>query len=57
MFSTRQNPIRVCKRMHEILLVLFIVALWFLTETLSHAFKVDSNRMIDMQMAYFGDDM
>lgn len=43
--------------MHEILLGLFIVALSFLTVTLSHALKVDSNRRIEMQMGYFGDDM
>ena len=43
--------------MHEILLVLFILALSFFTLTFSYALKVDSNRRIEMQMGYFGDDM
>ena len=43
--------------MHEILLGLFILALSFFTVTFSHALKADSNRRVEMQMHYFGDDM
>ena len=43
--------------MHEMLLGLFILALSFFTVTFSHALKVDSNRRVEMQMHYFGDDM
>ena len=43
--------------MHEILLGLFILALSFFTVTFSHALKADSNRRVEMQMQYFGDDM
>ena len=45
------------RSMHEILLVLCILALSFFTVTVGHALKVDSNRRVEMQMHYFGDDM